>query len=31
MLHVWIIDNGKNGPFAADLDKAVQRALTGRS
>jgi hypothetical protein len=31
MLHVWIIDNGKNGPFAADLDKAVQRELTGRS
>ena len=27
MLHVWIIDNGKNGPFAADLDKAVQREL----
>jgi hypothetical protein len=31
MLHVWIIDNGKNGPFAADLDKAVQRELTRRS
>jgi len=31
MLHVWIIDNGKNGPFAADLDKTVQRQLTGRS
>jgi len=31
MLHVWIIDNGKNGPFAADLDKSVQRQLTGRS
>jgi hypothetical protein len=31
MLHVWIIDNGKEGPFAADLDKAVQRQLTGRS
>jgi hypothetical protein len=31
MLHVWIIDNGKNGPFAADLDKALQRELTGRS
>jgi len=31
MLHVWIINNGKNGPFAADLDKAVQRELTGRS
>jgi hypothetical protein len=27
MLHVWIIDNGKNGPFAADLDKTVQREL----
>jgi hypothetical protein len=27
MLHVWIIDNGKNGPFAADLDKQVQRQL----
>lgn len=27
MLHVWIIDNGKNGPFAADLDKAVQHRL----
>jgi hypothetical protein len=31
MLHVWIIDNGKNGPFAADLDKTIQRELTGRS
>jgi hypothetical protein len=31
MLHVWIIDNGKNGPFAADLDKTVQSQLTGRS
>src|SRR6266851_1446854 len=31
MLHVWIIDNGKHGPFAADLDKTVQRQLTGRS
>jgi hypothetical protein len=31
MLHVWVIDNGKNGPFAADLDKTVQRELTGRS
>jgi hypothetical protein len=31
MLHVWIIDNGTNGPFAADLDQAVQRQLTGRS
>jgi hypothetical protein len=29
MLHVWIIDNGKNGPFAADLDKPVQRELRG--
>jgi hypothetical protein len=29
MLHVWIIDNGKEGPFAADLDKAVQRELQG--
>jgi hypothetical protein len=28
---VWIIDNGKNGPFAADLDKTVQRQLTGSS
>jgi hypothetical protein len=27
MLHVWIIDNGKNGPFSADLDKTVQREL----
>ena len=27
MLHVWIIDNGKNGPFSADLDKTVQRQL----
>ena len=27
MLHVWIIDNGKNGPFSADLDKSVQRQL----
>jgi len=31
MLHVWIIDNGKSGPFAAELDKAAQRQLTGRS
>ena len=31
MLHVWIIDNGKNGPFAADLDKTVQRELAERS
>jgi hypothetical protein len=31
MLHVWIIDNGKNGPFAADLDRTVQRELTARS
>jgi len=31
MLHVWIVDNGKNGPFAAELDKAVQRELTRRS
>jgi hypothetical protein len=29
MLHVWIIDNGKNGPFAADLDKTVQKLLQG--
>ncbi len=29
MLHVWIIDNGKEGPFAADLDKDVQKALQG--
>jgi len=29
MLHVWIVDNGKNGPFAADLDKTVQRELQG--
>ncbi len=27
MLHVWIIDNGKNGPFSADLDKTVQSEL----
>lgn len=27
MLHVWVIDNGKNGPFAADLDKSVQQQL----
>ena len=27
MLHVWIIDNGKNGPFSADLDKTVQSDL----
>jgi len=27
MLHVWIIDNGKEGPFAADLDPKVQRLL----
>ena len=31
MLHVWIIDNGRNGPFAADLDKTVQRELAERS
>jgi hypothetical protein len=31
MLHVWIIDNGINGPFAADLDKTVQRQLARRS
>jgi hypothetical protein len=29
MLHVWIVDNGKQGPFAADLDKAVQKQLQG--
>ena len=29
MLHVWIIDNGKLGPFAADLDKTVQKNLQG--
>jgi hypothetical protein len=29
MLHVWIIDNGKEGPFAADLDKTVQQQLQG--
>jgi hypothetical protein len=27
MLHVWIIDNGKSGPFAADLDKSVEQRL----
>jgi hypothetical protein len=27
MLHVWIIDNGTEGPFAADLDKTVQKEL----
>ena len=27
MLHVWIIDNGKNGPFSADLDKMTQRRV----
>lgn len=27
MLHVWIIDNGKNGPFSADLDKTAQQRL----
>jgi hypothetical protein len=27
MLHVWIVDNGKFGPFAADLDPKVQRLL----
>jgi hypothetical protein len=27
MLHVWIIDNGNEGPFAADLDKNVQKQL----
>jgi hypothetical protein len=27
MLHVWIVDNGKAGPFAADLDPKVQRLL----
>jgi hypothetical protein len=29
MLHVWIIDNGKQGPFAADLDQTVQKKLQG--
>jgi hypothetical protein len=29
MLHVWIIDNGKEGSFAADLDKTVQKQLLG--
>jgi hypothetical protein len=29
MLHVWIVDNGKLGPFAADLDKTVQQQLQG--
>jgi hypothetical protein len=29
MLHVWIIDNGKLGPFAADLDTTVQKQLQG--
>jgi hypothetical protein len=29
MLHVWIVDNGKLGPFAADLDKTVQKQLQG--
>ena len=29
MLHVWIIDNGKQGPFAADLDQTVQKQLQG--
>jgi hypothetical protein len=29
MLHVWIVDNGKLGPFAADLDKTVQKLLQG--
>ena len=29
MLHVWIIDNGKEGPFAAELDKSAQKALQG--
>ena len=27
MLHVWIIDNGKKGPFNAELDKTVQYEL----
>ena len=31
MLHVWIIDNGKNGPFSADLDKTAQRRLQQES
>ena len=29
MLHVWIVDNGKSGPFAAELDKTVQKQLQG--
>jgi hypothetical protein len=29
MLHLWIVENGKEGPFAADLDKSVQRQLEG--
>jgi hypothetical protein len=27
MLHVWIVDNPKGGPFAADIDPAVVAAL----
>ena len=29
MLHVWIVDNGKLGPFAADLDKTAEKQLQG--
>jgi hypothetical protein len=27
MLHVWVIDNGQSGPFAAELDPSVKREL----
>jgi hypothetical protein len=30
MLHVWIVDNPKGGPFAADLDENVQRQLESK-
>jgi hypothetical protein len=30
MLHVWIVDNPKGGPFSADLDPRMLRALESR-
>ena len=27
MLHVWIVDNPKGGPFAVDIDDSVVAAL----
>jgi hypothetical protein len=27
MLHVWIVDNPRGGPFAVDIDPSVVAAL----